>query len=227
MLRQPLGDPESDEENTVFLAFDIEEINSSEGSVRPRGLFDIPLGQPSDESTMSGTSIPSFQHSSDTNSNDEDEASLESDESKEETKGVRSKDDDASSVATDLAVLAADLGIEKCQDLKPPARQDHHPSARRTLPFQNFPDDEMDPLIPPDTPPEEREKAKRDMAELRRSNAEWLEKARKILEEDDDDDKPRKKKQRVSGGSETDSTSDSSFDSSASSSKPKKAATKN
>jgi hypothetical protein len=134
---------------------------------------------------------------------------------------VRSKDDDASSVATDLAVLAADLGIEECQDLKPPARQDHHPSARRTLPFQNFPDDEMDPLIPPDTPPEDREKAKTDVAKLWEEHAYWMEVGDKTLK---DDNKPRKKKQQVSGGSKTDSTSDSSFDSSASSSTPKKAA---
>jgi hypothetical protein len=193
MLRQPSGESESDEENTVFLAFDIEEINSSEGSVRPRGPFDIPLGQPSEASTMSGSSsIPSFQHSSDTNSNDE--ASLESDdESKEETKGVRSKDDDASSVASkddDASSVAAGLGIDKCQDRKPPACQDKPPA--RQDPPENFPDDKMDPLIPPDTPPEDREKAKTDVAKLWEEHAYWMEVGDKTLE---DANKPRKKKQ--------------------------------
>jgi hypothetical protein len=76
-LRQPSGDSENDDGAPfLFRAFEIEEIDS-EDSPTPtaREDFGIPNCQPSDDSMTqtSESSIPSFQHSSDSNSDDDAE----------------------------------------------------------------------------------------------------------------------------------------------------------
>jgi hypothetical protein len=88
----------------VFLAFKMIDKINPEDSVGPRGAFDLLLGQPSDESSLtqiSGGSIPSFKHSSDTNS--DNDASLNSKERKEVSKEVSTGfEDDNAAIATRL-----------------------------------------------------------------------------------------------------------------------------
>jgi hypothetical protein len=100
----------SDMINNVLLLFKIEEIedseNSDEPSTRSRGAFDIPLGQPFDKlmTQSSGASFPSFQHSSDTNS--DDESKLKSKENKEVS--MNFEDNDTSVVTTHLGIIEED-----------------------------------------------------------------------------------------------------------------------
>jgi hypothetical protein len=70
-LAEPSGVPGANE--GIFVTLELE-MNDSGSSVGSGGVFDLALGQPSDESMTqsAGTSIPSFQHSSDTNSDDEE-----------------------------------------------------------------------------------------------------------------------------------------------------------
>jgi hypothetical protein len=191
----------------VFEAFEIEEEDSV---VAPRGLFDPPCCQPSDESQTqtSGASIPCWSMSDSNRDSNEDESKV-------------FKDDDA----TVASSVATDLGTDPEEDQKPAARS---PSLvfPAYLDYNSEEEDAIDHLPPWNPLPEnseEQEAIRRSVAAAIRSREEeeavdrW-ERANQMLVECGLAPvySPRysRKKQRVAkNNSDSDSTLDTSFSS--------------